>query len=152
MPVFVVSASHSLISYFSGQAVTAESLLAKIFELEDDVSEVQPTPKETSSTQSNLPEHDAQQSPKKSKKKKKKKEENKSVREEIRETEKEVEKYRSRMQCKVCLDAQVGTLFLPCRHLICCVECAKSVSKCPLCREHIIGTIKTFVGDLKTES
>ena len=103
------------------------ALLEKIFEKEDG---------------GNIKIDKSTQKPKLRKKKKKL-----SIKEQIRETEKEVEKYRSRMQCKVCLDAYVGTLFLPCRHLLCCKECAENVQKCPLCRERIIGTIKVFVSE-----
>ena len=52
---------------------------------------------------------------------------------------------KTNLTCKVCLDATVGDLFLPCRHLVCCVDCSSSVSKCPVCRERIVGTIKVFV-------
>ena len=58
---------------------------------------------------------------------------------------KENEVLKSNMTCKICLDAPVGELFLPCRHLVCCVECSLSVTACPVCREAIIGTIKTFI-------
>ena len=61
----------------------------------------------------------------------------------------ENETLRSNMMCKICLDARVGKLFLPCRHLVCCEECSARVRKCPLCRERIVGTITTFLYCLK---
>ena len=57
----------------------------------------------------------------------------------------ENETLRSNMTGKICLDARVGKLFLPCRHLLCCEECSAAVRKCPLCRERIVGTITTFL-------
>ena len=64
---------------------------------------------------------------------------------EITRLKQENEQLKSNMTCKICLDARVGELFLPCRHLVCCTECAAAVKACPLCREHIVGTIKTFL-------
>ena len=64
---------------------------------------------------------------------------------EMSRLEQENETLRSNMMCKICLDAQVGKLFLPCRHLVCCEECSAAVRKCPLCRERIVGTITTFL-------
>ncbi len=58
---------------------------------------------------------------------------------------KENEILKSNLTCKICLDEPVGELFLPCRHLVCCVQCSKSVDNCPLCRAKIVGTIKTFI-------
>ena len=55
------------------------------------------------------------------------------------------EVFKSTMMCKVCLDKCVGELFLPCRHLVCCVNCSASLHRCPVCREKIVTTIKTFV-------
>jgi len=56
-----------------------------------------------------------------------------------------IEVYKSTMMCKVCLDKCVGDLFLPCRHLVCCVNCSASLHRCPVCRENIVAVIKTFV-------
>lgn len=47
--------------------------------------------------------------------------------------------------CKVCMDKEVNTVFLPCGHLICCSECSPQVRKCPLCRTFIRGTVKTYL-------
>ena len=68
-----------------------------------------------------------------------------SVLEEIEKLKRQNEELKSNLTCKVCLDAPVGDVFFPCRHLVCCVSCSPSLSKCPLCREPIIGTIKVFV-------
>ena len=63
----------------------------------------------------------------------------------VEELRKQNETLKSNITCKVCMDNNVGVLFLPCRHLICCEPCSDSVKRCPLCRQHIIGTIKAFL-------
>ena len=57
----------------------------------------------------------------------------------------ENERLKFNITCKVCLDAVVGELFLPCAHLVCCVKCSKSMVNCPMCRERIKGRLKTFI-------
>ncbi|ALC41854.1 Iap2 [Drosophila busckii] len=47
--------------------------------------------------------------------------------------------------CKVCLDEEVGVVFLPCGHLATCNQCAPSVVNCPMCRADIKGFVRTFL-------
>lgn len=47
--------------------------------------------------------------------------------------------------CKVCLDAEVGVVFLPCGHLVACPACASALTACPICRKAIAGTVRTFL-------
>jgi baculoviral IAP repeat-containing protein 2/3 len=61
------------------------------------------------------------------------------------ELEDENSRLRHMKECKVCLDAEVGVVFLPCGHLCCCVSCAPSLAACPLCRAPIQGTVRTFL-------
>ena len=49
------------------------------------------------------------------------------------------------MICKICFDAKVEELFLPCRHLVCCLKCSASVFQCPVCRDDIDCVIKVFL-------
>jgi len=48
-----------------------------------------------------------------------------------------------KLECKICYDAQVNTVLLPCGHACCCEECSVKVkyatldSKCPICRARI---------------
>eukprot|EP01001_Neometanema_parovale_P005828 NODE_2230_length_1473_cov_82.120741_g2118_i0.p1 GENE.NODE_2230_length_1473_cov_82.120741_g2118_i0~~NODE_2230_length_1473_cov_82.120741_g2118_i0.p1 ORF type:complete len:399 (-),score=33.05 NODE_2230_length_1473_cov_82.120741_g2118_i0:158-1354(-) len=44
-------------------------------------------------------------------------------------------------ECIVCLDALRDVVFLPCRHSVCCQTCARSLTKCPLCRQDIASFI-----------
>jgi len=47
--------------------------------------------------------------------------------------------------CKICMDGEVGVVFLPCGHLCSCVLCAPSLRDCPVCRTTIQGTVRTFL-------
>lgn len=47
--------------------------------------------------------------------------------------------------CKICLDDEVGVVFLPCGHLVTCVQCANSVNQCPMCRNVIKGFVRTYL-------
>ncbi|XP_022903791.1 death-associated inhibitor of apoptosis 2 [Onthophagus taurus] len=46
--------------------------------------------------------------------------------------------------CKICMDAEVGIVLLPCGHLTSCVQCAPNLKDCPLCRAPIKATVRTF--------
>lgn len=47
--------------------------------------------------------------------------------------------------CKVCMDREVAIVFLPCGHLATCVECVPSLVYCPMCRQEIYATVRTFL-------
>ncbi|XP_026494462.1 E3 ubiquitin-protein ligase MYLIP [Vanessa tameamea] len=47
--------------------------------------------------------------------------------------------------CRVCMDAAIDTLFLPCRHVVCCNECAPRCERCPLCRGEIEKLMHIFL-------
>ena len=49
------------------------------------------------------------------------------------------------MLCKVCMEKDISTLFLPCSHLVCCDDCAPSLRNCPICRTAIRGTVRTYI-------
>jgi len=48
--------------------------------------------------------------------------------------------------CKVCMDREANTVFLPCGHLVCCDTCSPSLRNCAVCRALIRGTVKVFLG------
>ena len=50
------------------------------------------------------------------------------------------QEYLTEVECVVCLDALVETIFISCAHELVCVECAKSTKICPLCNESITYT------------
>lgn len=47
--------------------------------------------------------------------------------------------------CKICMDNEIGIVFLPCGHLTTCVKCAPSLKDCPVCRTIIKATVRTFL-------
>ena len=47
-------------------------------------------------------------------------------------------------QCKICMDSEVGAVLLPCGHLVACVDCAPNLKDCPVCRQQIKATVRTF--------
>lgn len=47
--------------------------------------------------------------------------------------------------CKICMDNEIGVVFLPCGHLTTCVTCAPSLKDCPVCRSTIKATVRTFL-------
>jgi len=53
---------------------------------------------------------------------------------------------REARMCKVCMDNEVNTVFLPCGHLVCCDTCSPALRNCAVCRAVIRGTVKVFLG------
>mmetsp|Transcript_151244 Transcript_151244/g.262108 ORF Transcript_151244/g.262108 Transcript_151244/m.262108 type:complete len:556 (-) Transcript_151244:51-1718(-) len=49
-----------------------------------------------------------------------------------------------RMLCVVCLDAEIGSVFLPCGHVVCCTNCADTCDACPCCRQAIKRKTRAF--------
>ena len=49
----------------------------------------------------------------------------------------EMERMKERHTCKICMDAQVKVVFLPCTHMATCSGCAVALSQCPMCRGDI---------------
>ncbi|XP_054164283.1 putative inhibitor of apoptosis [Oppia nitens] len=50
----------------------------------------------------------------------------------------------NRLLCKICLDREIGVVFLPCGHQLACTLCAPCVTDCPICRCVIKGSVRTF--------
>jgi len=46
--------------------------------------------------------------------------------------------------CKICMDAEINTVFLPCGHMVACLTCTKDIKQCPVCRQEISQTVRTF--------
>lgn len=51
--------------------------------------------------------------------------------------------------CKICFDANFNTVFLPCGHLLCCEDCAKTIRTCPMCRSTVDSAKKVFLQWMK---
>ncbi|XP_052809871.1 baculoviral IAP repeat-containing protein 3-like [Mya arenaria] len=56
----------------------------------------------------------------------------------------ENENLRRSMACIICKEREAVVLFLPCTHLITCLECAPKFGKCPICGTDIEGVIRVF--------
>ncbi|KAG5900534.1 hypothetical protein JTB14_022841 [Gonioctena quinquepunctata] len=46
--------------------------------------------------------------------------------------------------CKICMNGEMGIVFLPCGHLATCVDCAFYLEDCPVCRSSIKATVRAF--------
>jgi hypothetical protein len=51
--------------------------------------------------------------------------------------------------CKICFEASINAVLIPCGHLALCVPCADKLKRsasplCPLCRQHITAVVQTF--------
>ncbi|KAF2904279.1 hypothetical protein ILUMI_01898 [Ignelater luminosus] len=46
--------------------------------------------------------------------------------------------------CKICLSEEAVIVFLPCSHLVACVNCASKLKNCPVCRTVINKIIRAF--------
>ena len=69
----------------------------------------------------------------------------KNVTESSEDLELENRRLKDQRTCKICMDREIGVVFLPCGHLISCVQCAPALKDCPLCRQPIHGTVKTYM-------
>ena len=47
--------------------------------------------------------------------------------------------------CKICVDKELGVVFIPCGHFVTCRSCAASLTKCPVCRSIISSLVKTYL-------
>jgi len=59
--------------------------------------------------------------------------------------EEEYMKFRKQRMCKICMDEEVSIVLLPCGHLVSCARCAPALKNCPICRNGIKGTVRTFM-------
>ncbi|XP_026358663.3 baculoviral IAP repeat-containing protein 7 isoform X1 [Ursus arctos] len=60
------------------------------------------------------------------------------------DAQEQLRRLREERTCKVCLDRAVGTVFVPCGHLV-CAECAPALRLCPICRAPIRSRVRTFL-------
>ncbi|XP_060853889.1 baculoviral IAP repeat-containing protein 2-like isoform X2 [Rhopalosiphum padi] len=62
-----------------------------------------------------------------------------------RDLEEENRRLKEARLCKICVDQELGVVMLPCAHLVACITCASSLPDCPLCRQTIKATVRTFL-------
>lgn len=47
--------------------------------------------------------------------------------------------------CKICFSKEVGVVFLPCGHIVACVDCAPALTTCAVCRKPLEATVRAFL-------
>lgn len=48
-------------------------------------------------------------------------------------------------RCKICLEADIAMVFIPCGHLVCCQGCASLVSRCCLCETSVRDSVRVYM-------
>ncbi|KAM9296578.1 baculoviral IAP repeat-containing protein 7 [Gastrophryne carolinensis] len=59
--------------------------------------------------------------------------------------EEELRQLKDERMCKVCMDKDVSILFVPCGHLVVCMDCAPNLRHCPICRAIIRGSVRALM-------
>ena len=81
--------------------------------------------------------------------KKKLREKERSMRDSVVLAEKLKETERSAVAesrlCKICMENEMEITFLPCGHLMSCINCAPVLKNCPICRRPIKGSVRTYL-------
>ncbi|XP_040291513.1 baculoviral IAP repeat-containing protein 7 isoform X2 [Bufo bufo] len=60
-------------------------------------------------------------------------------------TEEQLRRLKEERLCKVCMDKDVSMVFVPCGHLVVCMDCAPNLRHCPICRASIRGSVRAFM-------
>lgn len=47
--------------------------------------------------------------------------------------------------CKICFEEEYSVAFLPCGHVVVCLKCALSVSRCPICRTITNNIMRVYI-------
>lgn len=47
--------------------------------------------------------------------------------------------------CKICYKNELGVVFLPCGHIVACVDCAAALKTCAVCRKPLEATVRAFL-------
>ena len=63
----------------------------------------------------------------------------------IKSLENEYDKLKNQKLCKICMDGEIVIVFIPCGHFVSCEKCARALNNCPICREFIKDSVKTFM-------
>lgn len=51
----------------------------------------------------------------------------------------------NQVMCKICYSKEVGVVFLPCGHMVACVNCAPVLETCAVCRMKIDAHVRAFL-------
>ncbi|KAH9508093.1 hypothetical protein Btru_052827 [Bulinus truncatus] len=66
--------------------------------------------------------------------------------EKLRNLKEQNNQLRQQTVCKICMDKEVAVVFLPCGHFVSCTDCAAAMKDCPVCRNHVKGIVRAFMG------
>ncbi|KAK6993419.1 baculoviral IAP repeat-containing protein 2-like isoform X1 [Biomphalaria glabrata] len=66
--------------------------------------------------------------------------------EKVRSLKEKNNQLRQQTVCKICMDKEVAVVFLPCGHFVSCTDCASAMKDCPVCRNHVKGIVRAFMG------
>ncbi|CAH1181770.1 unnamed protein product [Phyllotreta striolata] len=47
--------------------------------------------------------------------------------------------------CKICFKNELGVVFLPCGHIVACVDCAAALKTCAVCRQPVEAAVRAFL-------
>lgn len=47
--------------------------------------------------------------------------------------------------CKICFKNELGVVFLPCGHIVACVDCAAALKNCAVCRKPLEASVRAFL-------
>lgn len=47
--------------------------------------------------------------------------------------------------CKICCKNELGVVFLPCGHIVACVDCAAALKTCAVCRKPLEASVRAFL-------
>ncbi|KAK9871332.1 hypothetical protein WA026_011599, partial [Henosepilachna vigintioctopunctata] len=47
--------------------------------------------------------------------------------------------------CKICYKNELAVVFLPCGHMVACVDCASGLKECAICRKEIQANVRAFL-------
>lgn len=65
--------------------------------------------------------------------------------EQVNVTPKEPQSENSSQLCKICLTNDLGVVFLPCGHIVACVECGAILKTCAVCRKPIEAVARAYL-------
>ena len=57
----------------------------------------------------------------------------------------EVKKLEESKKCKKCQKNDACVVFIPCGHLISCIECADTMKRCLICKEVVKQKVRSFI-------
>lgn len=67
------------------------------------------------------------------------------AKEELQKKDEEESAAAEKTLCKICYKNELGVVFLPCGHIVACVDCASALKTCAVCRQPLEATVRAFL-------